>query len=142
MKKLSTVLICLLIFSSSLLAQNEIVGQWKTIDDNSGKARSIVEIYKSNGKYQGKIIQLFRDAGEEQDPVCTECSGSDKSKKIIGLQIIKDLEYDDEEWDDGTILDPENGKTYDCKLWIEDGELKVRGYVAFFYRTQTWKKYK
>ena len=43
-----------------------------------------------------------------------------------------------EEWKDGTILDPENGSVYDCKLWVEGGRLKVRGYVAFFYRTQTW----
>ena len=45
---------------------------------------------------------------------------------------------DDDEWDDGEILDPENGKVYDCKIWVEDGKLQVRGYVAFFFRTQTW----
>jgi uncharacterized protein (DUF2147 family) len=43
-----------------------------------------------------------------------------------------------DEWEDGTIMDPDNGKVYDCKLWVEDGKLKVRGYVAFFFRTQTW----
>ena len=54
------------------------------------------------------------------------------------MTIITDMEMDGAEWEDGEILDPENGKVYDCKLWIEDGKLKVRGYVAFFYRTQTW----
>jgi len=45
---------------------------------------------------------------------------------------------DDDEWVDGTILELQNGSVYDRKLWLEDGKLKVRGYVAFFFRTQTW----
>ena len=54
------------------------------------------------------------------------------------MEIIRDLVPDGEAWNDGTILDPKNGSVYDCKLWLEDGKLKVRGYVAFFFRTQTW----
>ena len=59
------------------------------------------------------------------------------------MEIIRDLEKDGDEWEDGTVLDPEKGKIYDCKIWLEDNEtLKLRGYVAFFYRTQTWYKVK
>ena len=54
------------------------------------------------------------------------------------MEIVRDMEPDDDEWEDGSICDPKNGKVYDCKMWLEDGNLKVRGYVAFFYRTQTW----
>ena len=57
--------------------------------------------------------------------------------------IMENLEKDDDEWDDGEILDPNNGKIYDCKIWLEGNDiLKVRGYVGFFYRTQTWKRVK
>ena len=56
--------------------------------------------------------------------------------------IIKDMVQDGDEWEDGTILDPKKGKIYDCKLWVEDGNLKVRGYLFFLYRTQTWFRVK
>lgn len=115
-----------------------IVGKWKTIDDNNGKARSVVEIYEKGGEYFGKIVKLYRDAGEDPNPTCDECKGDKKGKPIIGMEIISDMEKDGDEYEDGEILDPENGKTYDCKMWIEDGNLKVRGYLLFFYRTQTW----
>lgn len=121
-----------------------ITGKWKTIDDNTGKPRSVVEIYEKEGMYFGKIIKLFREPGEDQDPVCDECNGKRKNQKIIGMEIITDMEYDasDEEFDSGEILDPESGSIYDCKLWVgENGYLKVRGYLMFFYRTQTWLPY-
>ena len=54
------------------------------------------------------------------------------------MEFIRGMRKDGDEWGDGSILDPENGKVFDCKLWVEDGDLKVRGYVAFFFRTQTW----
>lgn len=120
------------------LCSQSIAGRWMTIDDNTGKIRSVVEIAVESGKASGRIVQLFRGPGEEQDPVCKECTDDRKGRKIIGLDIIRDLVLSDAEWTDGTILDPENGKIYDCKLWVEDGSLKVRGYVAFFFRTQTW----
>lgn len=124
-------------------SQEAIIGKWKTIDDESGKPRSVVEIYERDGKYYGKIIKLFREPDEDPDPVCTECEGSNKGKKIIGMEIISDMKYDkgDDEFDKGEILDPENGNVYDCKLWVVNNELKVRGYLLFFYRTQTWLPY-
>lgn len=129
----------ILIFSISANAQ-DIIGKWKTIDDNTGKARSIVEIYKKGDKVFGKVVKLFREPGEDPDPICEECSGKKKNQKVIGMEIITDMVFDedDNEYDKGEILDPENGKLYDCKLWVEDGKLKVRGYLYFLYRTQTW----
>lgn len=138
---LSTIAI---VFSLQISAQ-DIFGKWKTIDDETGKAKSVVEIYEQNGKAYGKIIQLFRAPDEDQDPNCKECNDDRKGQKIKGMQIIRNLERDDNEWEDGTILDPKNGKIYDCKIWVDENDankLQVRGYVAFFYRTQTWERIK
>lgn len=133
------ILLTLIFFSLSFFASAQsIVGSWKTIDDNTGKPRSIVEIYEKDGDYYGKIVKLFRAPDEDQNPTCEECKGKLKGKPIIGMEIITGMEKDGDVFNDGEILDPENGKTYDCKLWIEDGNLKVRGYLLFFYRTQTW----
>ena len=127
----------------SVQAQS-VVGLWKTIDDETGKPRSIVQIEERNGQIFGSIIRLFRGADEEQDPICKVCPGKRKNQKIIGMEIITRLSYDqdDEEYSDGEILDPESGSVYDCKIWLsEEGTLKVRGYVMFLYRTQTWLPY-
>ena len=56
----------------------------------------------------------------------------------MGLQIIDGLIPKKNQWKDGEILDPNNGKTYDCKIWLEDKKLQVRGYIGFFFRTQVW----
>ena len=119
-----------------------IVGKWITIDDNSGEQKSVVEIFEKGGRYFGKITKLFPEAGEDPDPVCDKCENDDPRylKKIIGMEIIRDMKKSDDSYSDGDILDPENGKVYKCKLWVEGGELKVRGYWGPFFRTQSWKK--
>ena len=126
-------------FVSNTNAQS-IIGKWKTIDDETGKEKSIVEVFMKDGKAYGKIIKLFRTPDQDQDPICDECEDHRKDKKMIGMIVITDMEKNDDEWDEGEILDPNNGKIYDCKLWVEDGNLQVRGYVSFFFRTQTWLK--
>lgn len=136
-------LLALLVTSLHCIAQGPMVtGKWTTIDENTGKPRAVVDIYERDGKVYGKIIKTFPEPGDDPDPVCDKCSGSDKGKRILGMEIIRDMEQDGDEWSDGTILDAEHGKTYDCKLWVEEGKLKVRGYVAFFFRTQEWIPYK
>lgn len=120
----------------------EVTGKWKTIDDKTGDPKSIVNIYEKNGKYYGQIIKLFRKPGENPDPVCDKCETDDLryNKRITGMVILNDLVKDGDEYSGGTILDPKEGKVYRCKLWIENGELKLRGYIAFFFRTQTWER--
>jgi uncharacterized protein (DUF2147 family) len=118
------------------------VGKWKTIDDNSGEERSIVEIFERDGKIYGRVVKLFRKAGEDPDPICDECDKDDAryKKKIIGMEIIRDMEGSGKDYQEGNILDPETGKVYRCKLWVEGDLLQVRGYWGPFFRTQTWKK--
>ena len=134
-----------LCFVSSLFAQS-IEGIWKTVDDETGKTKSEVQLELKNGLLYGTIIKLYKEPGEDQDPLCTECSGKNKDKKIIGMQIVNGLEKSGVDWkkEDG-ILDPANGKLYFCKMWLDSDnpkELKVRGYIGFLYRTQTWYKVK
>lgn len=137
MKALISVLVIGLLVSFSSFGQS-ITGKWKTIDDETGKPRSIVDVYEKDGKVFGKIIELFRSPDEDPDPLCEECTDHRKGEKVIGLEIISDMKAKGNEYVNGEILDPENGKIYKCKLWVEDGNLKVRGYLYFLYRTQTW----
>jgi len=136
--KIALFLIPVLLVSNT--SAQSIIGKWKTIDDETGKKKSIVEVFMKDGKAYGKIIKLFRTPDEDQDPICDLCEDDRKDKKVIGMTIITDMEKDDDAWAEGEILDPNNGKIYDCKLWVEDGNLQVRGYIAFFFRTQTWLK--
>jgi uncharacterized protein (DUF2147 family) len=122
------------------------VGKWKTIDDETQKAKSVVEIFKVGDKLHGKVVALFREPDEDQNPTCDDCKGDKKDKPVIGMEIIWDLSWDadDEEWSKGEIMDPDNGKTYDCYISMESPEkLKVRGFIgwAVLGRTQYWYKY-
>jgi uncharacterized protein (DUF2147 family) len=135
--------IALLLGGMMLVKAQSPVGTWKTIDDNSGQARSQVEIYESNGKIYGKITDLLL---KSNDTLCDECEGSKKNQPVVGMVIIEDLKPYEAYWKDGTILDPESGSTYNCSIWFEEGdtdELKVRGkHWTGIYRTQTWYREK
>ena len=135
MKKIALLLSFILIVCA--INAQSIIGKWKTIDDETNEAKSIIEIFKRGDKFYGKIIDII-DASKRNNK-CDLCLDSRKDQPILGMEIIKDLKQDGDEFEDGTILDPKNGKIYDCKIWLEDKNiLNVRGYVAFFFRTQTW----
>ncbi|MBX2977795.1 MAG: DUF2147 domain-containing protein [Flavobacteriales bacterium] len=136
MRNLFTLALLLLI-GISAHAQS-VTGRWTTIDDNTGKPRSVVELTEKNGKLSGRIVELYEV--EKRDKLCDKCPGDRHNQRVVGLEIVRDMVKSGKEWTKGTILDPETGKVYDCKIWLEGGELKVRGYVAFFFRTQTWVK--
>lgn len=119
------------------------IGKWVTIDDESGKKKSIVELYKVDGKLYGKITYLFPREGREDNPKCKKCTDDRKDQPLIGLQIVRGLKWNGSSWENGTIVDPEIGKLYTVKMWLEPGNanyLNVRGYVGPFYRTQKWVK--
>jgi uncharacterized protein (DUF2147 family) len=132
-----------MLFATNALAQEASpVGRWTTIDDETKKPKSVISIYEENGKLYGKIEKLFREPNEPESPLCDKCEGGLKNKPILGMIILRDLEKDDDEWSGGKILDPGNGKTYKCKIALEDGgkKLKVRGYIglSLLGRTQHW----
>jgi uncharacterized protein (DUF2147 family) len=133
---------CIFFLSFLSMQAQTIEGKWKSFDDKTGELKSIIEIFERGSKIYGKIIKTFPKPEEDADPVCTKCPKNDLrfNKKILGMEIIKELTPDGNEFEGGDILDPEVGKVYTCKLWLEDGQLKVRGYLGPFYRTQTWEK--
>ncbi len=129
-----------LLFSVTLFAQNPLLGEWITVDDATGEQKSIVRIYQAdNGKYYGTIIQLLEENGETA--VCTECTGDDHNKPIVGLTIIRDMQLKDNELRGGKVLDPDNGKFYYAKVYLKDGKLILRGSLdkaGLLGRSQTW----
>lgn len=138
------VLFTLSVFSltfCTLFAQSP-VGKWKTIDDKTGIEKSIIEIFENDGVYSAKIIELLEDEYEGQNPLCEPCKGAKNNTPVIGLEIIWNMkETGKNSWSGGKILDPENGKTYGCKLSFEsDDKLKVRGFLGFaaLGRNQFW----
>jgi uncharacterized protein (DUF2147 family) len=138
MKYYVNILVIFLLLGTNLAAQS-VLGKWKTIDDNTGEAKSIVEIYNQDGKVYGKIEEIFNK--EKRDALCIKCEGEDKDEPVLGMVIIRGLEKDGDEYNDGKVLDPENGTFYDCYIeLVAPNKLKVRGYVglAMFGRTQYW----
>ena len=118
-------------------------GKWNTVDDKTGKVKSEVQIYDQGGKLYGKIVGLPEPNDDKGKPkICIKCQGADKDQPIVGLVIIKDLAPDGDRYKGGTILDPEDGKVYKAEVWQEGANLKVRGYLGPFYKTQTWTKVK
>lgn len=119
------------------LAQ-DVTGLWKTIDDESGEAKSIVEIYEREGRYYGKVKDLLL---KPDDILCEQCEGALKDQPVVGMEIITDMKKKGDEYSGGQILDPENGKVYRAKMWLEnDDRLKVRGYIGPLFRTQIWQR--
>lgn len=140
----STLVIAGLLHTTAALAADTPVGKWETIDDKTGQPKSLVEITAdSNGVLSGKIV---KGLGPTADPErrCTACKDARKDQLIRGMTIISGLKKDDDEWNGGTILDPESGKTYKCKMYLEDNgqKLVVRGYIGFALvgRSQTWNR--
>ncbi len=131
----------LILLRTFFLQVDSIEGTWVTTDDETGKQKSEVLIYKENGKLYGKITKLLLP--EDNGKKCVNCKGNNKDKSIEGMVIINDLQLDENTWEDGTILDPKSGKVYDCHIGFEDrNTLKVRGYLGFSLlgRTQIWKR--
>ncbi len=133
-------------FAINTYAQSTIVGTWKTIDDKTGEAKSLVKIYKFKGAYYGKVVKLFLTP----DVVCEKCGKKDyrRGKKVNGMFVISKMKAskDLKSAKGGTILDPKSGSIYGCTLKVaEKGKkLKVRGFkgISALGRTQTWIRVK
>lgn len=130
-------------FAGILSVSAQVTGKWKTFDDETGEAKSIVQVYEEGGKLYGKVIEILNPA--KKDKKCQDCAGADKDKPILGLIIIKGLTKDGDEYTDGDILDPNKGKLYSCTIKLDGKDkLKVRGYmgVSILGRTQVWTRVK
>ncbi len=123
--------------------ETSVVGKWKCIDDQSGKALAIIEIYEQNEEIFGRVEEILNPKNKEL--ICEKCPGEDKHKPILGLTVIKGLKKNGKEYSGGKLLDPKYGKLYRCYISLEDEDkLKVRGYIgiSLFGRTQYWHRVK
>jgi uncharacterized protein (DUF2147 family) len=120
------------------MSGQSILGKWKTIDDQNGEAKSIVEIYEDKGKVFGKIVDILNPIHKEA--LCEKCEGDEKNTPVLGLVIIKNMEKVGEYYKNGTVFDPEYGKKFRCRLKLTENPniLQVRGYISFLYATQNW----
>ncbi len=136
-------ILLLLITGLSITANGQtIIGKWITFDDKTNEKKAIIEIYNKDNIYFAKIDETFIGP---KNATCQNCKGTKKDKPIIGLVIIENIRKNRNEFDGGTILDPESGVIYRCYLkLIDNNKLKVRGFVGFsiFGRTQYWRRKK
>ena len=114
------ILLAFLLCSQVISAQS-VVGKWVTWDDETKKPKSEVEIYEKGGKYFAKVVALFNlPAGVTQETaICDKCKGDKKDKPIIGMNVIEDMVKKGDEYKDGKITDPKNGKSYNCSFKID-----------------------
>ena len=130
-----------IVFCSLATAQMSPVGRWNTVDDKTGEIKSEIQITDNAGVLSGNVAKLLRKDAK-QDEVCDKCSDDRKDKPILSMQIIRGAKKAENKdvWEDGKILDPENGKNYTLRLTPVDGgkKLEVRGSIGPFGRTQTW----
>lgn len=144
--KLLLAAVAAVLIPSIACAQATPVGLWKTVDDKTKVEKSLVRITEVNGALSGRIEKLL-DPASKPDAVCDECSGELKGKPIVGLTIIGGARLNPEhegQWDGGTILDPNNGKTYKLRLRpsADNKTLEVRGYIGtpMIGRSQAWQR--
>jgi uncharacterized protein (DUF2147 family) len=133
-----------ILFDRHFAQEKSPVGKWKTIDDETGKPKSVVEIFKQNEEYKARVVGLINP--EKTNPVCEKCDGDKKDQPVMGMEIMWDVKETEpgKEWAGGRILDPNNGKTYKVRLRLKEGgqKLEVRGFIGFSLlgRSQVWEK--
>ncbi len=129
----------LLIFASSTALAASPVGKWRTIDDKSGKPKSIISIYPAGGTLQGRVVKLLPGA---TTTVCSKCPGKLKGKPIQGMMVMWGYKKSGSGWSGGRILDPKTGKVYKSNLKVRGSTLEVRGYfgISALGRTQRWQR--
>lgn len=135
------ILLTFLLMSISFISFSQIEGKWKTLDDETGERKAVVQFFKkSDGKFYGKIIEILKDLPFN---TCEKCEGSLKGKPLIGLEFVQHLEHKGKEWINGRLTEPKTGKSYACKAKINDkGDLEIRAYIGvpLLGRTQVWSR--
>ena len=110
MKKVLLIVVMML-YSTIAFAQDNVIGFWTTIDDETKQPKSVVQIYEYNGHYFGRVVDVLKNK-----QATAKIPGN---PPIIGLDIIWDLKKDGNKYTGGKILDPQKGKVYGCEIWRE-----------------------
>jgi len=140
MRALRSALLMLALLPMAAAAQQSPTGRWKTIDDETGKVKSIVEITQAaDGTLTGRIVELLNPS--RPNPTCDKCKDDRRNQPITGMEIIRGMKPEGGgEYAGGTILKPDEGKVYKSKMELIDGgsRLQVSGCVAFICKSQVW----
>lgn len=130
-----------MVFASAGVSAQDIQGYWKTINDKTHKPESVIGIYEYQGKYFGKLVATYDDNEKIDDTIDApkyKAPGVVGDPYYVGLDIIYDIKKDGSKFDGGKIVDPEKGDVYDAELWLDKGNLIVRGEILFFGENETW----
>ena len=114
------------------------IGHWQVMNSD-GSPGGKVDTYLVNGKLFGKVTAVR--PGRTPNTVCDKCSGEYKNQLVLGMVVVRDFHPDGDDWVDGTVVDPDNGKEYKGKIWAEGNDnLKMRGYIgiSLLGRTEGW----
>jgi len=147
MRKISLLTLCLFALLAQVSAQvpvEKVVGVWETYDDKTGKAESVVKIFKAtNGMYYGKLLDIYDE--KVRASFCTKCKGDDKDKPVVGLIFMREMKIEGDVLR-GYLLDPSSGNTYyGAVSLVDENKLKLRGSLdrkGVLGRTQYWKRSK
>ncbi len=116
------------------------VGHWQVMNSD-GSPGGKVDTYLADGKLFGRVTEVR--PGRTPKDVCDKCSGEYKNQLILGMVIMRNFHPEGDDWVDGSVVDPENGKEYKGKIWaMGKDSLKMRGYVgiSLLGRTETWSR--
>jgi uncharacterized protein (DUF2147 family) len=131
----------LALFSYLAHADNSPIGLWKTIDDSTGKPRSLIRISDKNGELIATVEKGLLPTDTSND-LCDKCTDERKGKSLIGMIIMDGMKAKGDVYEGGHILDPDNGKVYQCKIKLDSTgkQLEVRGFigVSLIGRSQIW----
>ena len=137
-----TILLIAFSYVASAQKADAILGSWA---NPSGEDHIL--IYKRGNKYYGKLDWIKFPNDENGKPKTDKNNPDEKLRPQPewGLELLKDFVYnEDNVYDDGTIYDPKNGKTYSCKMTLDGSTLKIRGYIgiSLFGRSEIWTRVK
>lgn len=142
MKKTLFLSLFVFLICCDVFCADDILGFWKTIDENTGKAQSIIAIYEYQGRYYGRIMATYNENGRIKDSIyhpVERAPGVIGNPFYSGLDIIWNLRNKENKFLDGKILDPQKGKVYGAELWRKNDQLVVRGKLWIFGRSQVWQ---
>ncbi|WP_420454172.1 DUF2147 domain-containing protein [Rubrivirga sp.] len=131
--------LAVLLLAAPAFAQS-VDGCWATIDDEDGTVKSYVKIYSENGTKVGDIVRLTVNGGR-----CVDCADRYNGRVLRNERIMSGFRADGNRYEDGRIIDPKSGRTYNGIMNLVDGNsdrLYLRGYVGIraLGRSQTWRR--
>ncbi len=150
MSRLVSALALVLLLASSVASQSlppearAYLGDWTIISDETGEAQAVVRITDVNGKAEGRIVRVLPTT-EYPSPQfsCDDCKGQFAGKDLRQIRLIRDMQWQGDEFAGGRIVDPQNDKSYRATLKLDGRDrLRVRGFIAIraLGRTQVWQR--